>query len=634
MRIPKIIIQSSINKLPKYLIDMNKKHFKDWEYLHFNDEEILDYIKNNPISEFPNSEKLINELKGAHKTDYFRYYYIYLNGGVFLDSDALLLYNIEDIIKDNSFFSVKSIEYESIFNGFIGAEAKHPIIYQALKHMYIVLPLTYSFDYFAATKNLNLIINNYISFNPTNNIKLFKEHIYVKETDGTIIYYKDYDVWSKKKENYANNPSIFEDCYSEITDDNNNILAIHYIKDKIIKPNYEIPDRKQKEIKNTTIGLTLDLPDIASNFFMNGIRQNVLYLAELLINIGYNVYFIINNSYNIDVIKESFYREDFKYIKMINLFEIDFDLVIQIGFEIDIPTILQLKYQKTKIVSYCCGNSYIIDSETILYDQHKNRFNQINYIKKNDIIRFDEVWSIPQMTNTNQYYWEILYRQKCIEVPFVWSNNAIKLIQLVTKKSYDDLLYKPNVNTKNKISIFEPNISIMKWALPSLLICESAYRKKADIKHVYVNNIHGKTVNDTLNSFNLHSFNSVTTNLNLFTDGKITIEGRFNTLDFMSNYGNIVVSHQWENNLNYIYFDLCWMGWPIIHNASLCKDIGYYYKEFNYEEGSQKLIECIENHENNNTTYLTQNRENIDKFLPTNIELQNKYIELINNLFI
>lgn len=118
---------------------------------------------------------------------------------------------------------------------------------------------------------------------------------------------------------------------------------------------------------------------------------------------------------------------------MINLFEIDFDLVIQIGFEIDIPTILQLKYQKTKIVSYCCGNSYIIDSETILYDQHKNRFNQINYIKKNDIIRFDEVWSIPQMTNTNQYYWDILYRQKCIEVPFVWSNNAIKLIQLVTK---------------------------------------------------------------------------------------------------------------------------------------------------------------------------------------------------------
>jgi hypothetical protein len=316
------------------------------------------------------------------------------------------------------------------------------------------------------------------------------------------------------------------------------------------------------------------------------------------------------------------------------MFEIDYDVVIQMGFEIDSSMIKQLKYQKTKIVSYCCGNSYIIDSETILYNQHKSRCNQINYIKKNEINRFDEIWSIPQMTNTNQSYWEILFRKKCIEVPFVWSNNAINLIQIITKKSYDELLFKPNENTKNKIAIFEPNISIMKWALPSLLICENAYRKKADIKHVFVNNVHGRSINDSLNNFNIDSFNSVTQNLDLCFDGKITIEGRFNTLDFMSNYSNIVVSHQWENNLNYIYLDLCWMGWPIVHNASLCKDIGYYYKEFNYDEGSNKLIECIENHNINYNDYLTENRKNIDKYLPTNIELQNKYIELINNLFI
>jgi len=61
------------------------------------------------------------------------------------------------------------------------------------------------------------------------------------------------------------------------------------------------------------------------------------------------------------------------------------------GFEIDVSIIIQLKYQKTKIVSYCCGNSYFIDCETILYNQHKNRLNQINYIKKNDVNRFDEI---------------------------------------------------------------------------------------------------------------------------------------------------------------------------------------------------------------------------------------------------
>jgi hypothetical protein len=53
----------------------------------------------------------------------------------------------------------------------------------------------------------------------------------------------------------------------------------------------------------------------------------------------------------------------------------------------------------------------------------------------------------------------------------------------------------------------------------------------------------------------------------------------------MSNYCDIAVSHQWENPLNYLYFDLAWMDWPIVHNAHLCKDIGYFYNEFNYEEG-------------------------------------------------
>jgi mannosyltransferase OCH1-like enzyme len=633
MTIPKILIQISINKLPRYLINMNTKFCNNWEYRHFNDEEIIEYIKKNPITEFPNSESIFNELKGPHKSDFFRYYYIYLNGGVFLDSDALLNENLDDIIKDYNFFSVKSIYKNSIFNGFIGAEPKNHIIYQALKHIHFTNPLTYTLDYFHITKTLYLIIDNYISFNPENNIKLYNEVVLLKDKDGNIIFDKEIEDILKKNEKYKNEG--LTQLYSNIINEcNDEILLYHYFIDKVIEPNYDIPNRQIKEIKNTTIGITLDLPDTTTNFFLNGIRQNVLYLAELFINIGYNVYFIINQSFNENIIKESFYREDFKYIKLINMFEIDYDVVIQMGFEIEISMIKQLKYQKTKVVSYCCGNSYIIDSETILYNQHKNRCNQINYIKKNEINRFDEIWSIPQMTNTNQSYWEILFRKKCIEVPFVWSNNAINLIQIITKKSYDELLFKPNENTKNKIAIFEPNISIMKWALPSLLICENAYRKKADIKHVFVNNVHGRSINDSLNNFNIDSFNSVTQNLDLCFDGKITIEGRFNTLDFMSNYSNIVVSHQWENNLNYIYLDLCWMGWPIVHNASLCKDIGYYYNEFNYDEGSNKLIECIENHNINYNDYLTENRKNIDKYLPTNIELQNKYIELINNLFI
>ena len=97
----------------------------------------------------------------------------------------------------------------------------------------------------------------------------------------------------------------------------------------------------------------------------------------------------------------------------------------------------------------------------------------------------------------------------------------------------------------------------------------------------------------------------------------------------MNKYADIAVSHQWENPLNYLYFDLAWMGWPIIHNAHLCKDVGYYYEGFNYEEGGRVLSDAILNHDQNHNEYLVKNREAIDRYLPTNKILQEKYIDLI-----
>ena len=35
---------------------------------------------------------------GAHKADLFRYYYLYINGGVYIDSDLMITTNIENII--------------------------------------------------------------------------------------------------------------------------------------------------------------------------------------------------------------------------------------------------------------------------------------------------------------------------------------------------------------------------------------------------------------------------------------------------------------------------------------------------------------------------------------------------------
>ena len=79
----------------------------------------------------------------------------------------------------------------------------------------------------------------------------------------------------------------------------------------------------------------------------------------------------------------------------------------------------------------------------------------------------------------------------------------------------------------------------------------------------------------------------IVNSLDLHHDKKITSEARFNTLAFMKDHASVAVSFQMENNLNYLYFDLAWMGYPIIHNASFIKDVGYYYDQFDYDSGAK-----------------------------------------------
>ena len=42
--------------------------------------------------------------------------------------------------------------------------------------------------------------------------------------------------------------------------------------------------------------------------------------------------------------------------------------------------------------------------------------------------------------------------------------------------------------------------------------------------------------------------------------------------------------------LNYLYLEVAYLGFPIIHNSPMCKDIGYYYEEDNIDQ----MLECIE----------------------------------------
>lgn len=145
--VSRTIVQTSRHKPTAEHIEALMINAPGWEYAHFNDEEILNFFQDNPIPGFELIEQKFRSIKrGEHRADLFRYYYIYLNGGFFIDLDFELSHDINDVVK-NYDFVLSSIDNTSeavlndtkrarAFNGYFYASRNHPIVLQALSHLY------------------------------------------------------------------------------------------------------------------------------------------------------------------------------------------------------------------------------------------------------------------------------------------------------------------------------------------------------------------------------------------------------------------------------------------------------------------------------------------------------------------
>lgn len=165
--ISKILFQISKTKQPLYVIQQILNYLPfDWQYHNYIDGDEINFFINNPLPEFPNIIDKYKSIKmGQHRADLFRYYVLYINGGVYLDSDAMIYQNIIKIIKEYEFITVNSIVPLTIFNGFICATKEHQIIYQALTSLYNMDTDRLATNYLLICQDLYQIIHNNMSPN-------------------------------------------------------------------------------------------------------------------------------------------------------------------------------------------------------------------------------------------------------------------------------------------------------------------------------------------------------------------------------------------------------------------------------------------------------------------------------------
>ena len=130
-------------------------------------------------------------------------------------------------------------------------------------------------------------------------------------------------------------------------------------------------------------------------------------------------------------------------------------------------------------------------------------------------------------------------------------------------------------------------------------------------------------INDFLVSLNLWKSDSVKRYLNDWMA----------IYDVLHNYTDIVVSHQWSNPLNYSYLDCFYLEYPLIHNAHMCKDAGYYYDSWNFDLAEEQLIQAMKFHDDNIEKYRYRCQKVLERFSPYNQTSIDIYDKLIDDLF-
>jgi hypothetical protein len=201
----------------------------------------------------------------------------------------------------------------------------------------------------------------------------------------------------------------------------------------------------------------------------------------------------------------------------------------------------------------------------------------------------DEIWTLPQHMHSSAPMLQTVSRVPVLEVPHVWAPFFVdKQAAALAAKGQRFGFDAARVGTAWRLATFEPNISVVKSSFIPMLVCDAAYRRRRDVVGFMM----------VMNTFHMKdhpTFNRFATHLDLTADGKATYEPRIAFAECMASGSlDAVVTHQWENALNYLFYDALHGGYPLVHNSDMLRDrgVGFHYPAFDAGAGGQAVIDA------------------------------------------
>jgi len=369
-------------------------------------------------------------------------------------------------------------------------------------------------------------------------------------------------------------------------------------------------------VSGLRIGITIGLRSPDESLWINGIKQNAIYLAEALRRVpSVASVRLVNTS---DVAITSALPWDLVRWPTVTFDDAkdSLDILIELGGQVGADQTDYLKQCGTRLVSYCCGVEYVNAMQAMVFGRPLWGTNL--FINQ----RYDAVWVIPQVADTSLHFFQTLRRRTAEVVPFVWDPVFLR------ERSHalpDGGEYRPRPGPR-RVSVMEPNQDVVKFCLYPALIAEEAYRSAPDSVAILQITNTGHLANRN------PEFSALMNYLSLVRDHKAVFLERHETPAFLSGTTDVVVSHQWGNPLNYFYFDVCWQGFPLVHNADLCSDLGYYYQGNDVPAGRDQLLLAMARHDDAWQAYTARQRHAMGRYLPGNDVLTGRYAELLAGL--
>lgn len=329
------------------------------------------------------------------------------------------------------------------------------------------------------------------------------------------------------------------------------------------------------------------------SLFASGLVQNAYFLYRVFTNLGYACDML---SYD-----PSFKQLNYTGTPVRTITDRfrpdDYALLVTVSSGI-YPSIYEAcKKTGTRVIGFVCGNIACMNVEAFVSD---SRSSSTIIGKENPV---DSIWLIKCFEFMKSYL-EVTRYTTATCVPHLWNPCLLEEHAARKGKTGADLTYSPVVHTHPKciLIMLEPNLQFVKTATVPIVGADKLNRTHPEcIELVQVYNYPSKSVAADALVENLTLKAKLRKNKSPNTTEVLLVH---NAIPYMP----IFVSHQIYTEWNYLYYELLYYGYPLVHNSPALRDYGYYYEGFDVDACAEQIHTALRTHNVGHADTLAKNR--------------------------